>query len=193
MKVGFALRRFASLAVLLFAATAAAQSFDLDRGREPMLSLDGNWRFHPGDSPSAPGSHQPLWAAPAFDDSAWPSGVGLFGHETTPAEYPYAFNTYIPATDDAGGKIAVYFRTHFQWSGGQTNASLVSTNYIDDGAVYYLNGARIGALRMPATAAAQARTYFSARSFRSSSPPTLSGRPSVPKTGAVPVAAPARR
>src|SRR5262249_19519666 len=57
----------------------------------------------------------------------------------------------IPAPKDTGGKITVYYRTHFQWDGTMTNVSLVSTNYIDDGAVYYLNGIRMGSLRLPAT------------------------------------------
>ena len=54
-------RSFAGLPILALVAYAAwlpAQSFDLDRGREPVVSLDGHWRFHPGDSPQAPGSQR---------------------------------------------------------------------------------------------------------------------------------------
>jgi stage II sporulation SpoE-like protein len=43
---------------------AAPASFDLDRDREPIVSLDGQWRFHPGDNP--------LWSDAALDDSSWP-------------------------------------------------------------------------------------------------------------------------
>ncbi len=71
MRLGFALRRFVPLAVAVYAAWLPAQSFDLDRGREPVVSLDGPWRFHPGDSPAAAGSQAPLWAAVGFDDSGW--------------------------------------------------------------------------------------------------------------------------
>jgi hypothetical protein len=46
------------------AQTASPARFDLASGREPMVSLNGLWRFHPGDNPA--------WADPAFDDSAWP-------------------------------------------------------------------------------------------------------------------------
>lgn len=42
----------------------APASFDLDRDRESLVSLDGLWRFHPGDNPQ--------WSEPSFDDSAWP-------------------------------------------------------------------------------------------------------------------------
>ncbi len=53
-------------------------TFDFERGRVPVLSLDGFWRFHPGDDPN--GSLG--WADPAFDDSSWPllrSNVGWGG------------------------------------------------------------------------------------------------------------------
>ncbi len=66
------LRRFVPLAAVLYAAWLPAQSFDLDRGREPVVSLDGLWRFHPGDSPRDAATGAPLWAAPGLDDSGWP-------------------------------------------------------------------------------------------------------------------------
>jgi sigma-B regulation protein RsbU (phosphoserine phosphatase) len=43
---------------------AAKAVFDLGRDREPLVSLEGLWRFHPGDNPA--------WASPSFDDSTWP-------------------------------------------------------------------------------------------------------------------------
>jgi hypothetical protein len=60
------MRKFA-LALLLFCASTAAlyaQSFDLDHDRQPIVSLDGLWRFHPGDNPA--------WSSPGLDDSTWP-------------------------------------------------------------------------------------------------------------------------
>jgi hypothetical protein len=33
--------------------------------------LNGPWKFHIGDSPVDPVSHNPLWAEPGFDDSMW--------------------------------------------------------------------------------------------------------------------------
>ncbi len=69
-------RCFAMLALAACASVLAAQSFDLDRDREAVVSLDGLWRFHPGDSPVAPesrpkGETTELWAQPGFDDSGW--------------------------------------------------------------------------------------------------------------------------
>ena len=39
-------------------------SFSFSTDREPVISLDGLWRFHPGDDLR--------WASPGFDDSSWP-------------------------------------------------------------------------------------------------------------------------
>lgn len=52
------------LVLLALALPASAQVYDMEKVREPMVLLDGLWRFHPGDD-----SH---WADPAFDDSQWP-------------------------------------------------------------------------------------------------------------------------
>lgn len=111
-----------------------------------LLDMTNTWRYDNSGSDLGTG-----WREPAYSDSTWPSGTGLFGRETTPAEYPYAFNTPIPAPAQANGHITVYYRTHFHWDGSLGNIVLVSTNYVDDGAVYYLNGVRSGSLRMPAT------------------------------------------
>jgi hypothetical protein len=57
---------FALLAFLIGPSRANAQqpaSFNLQQNRQPILSLDGLWRFHPGDDPA--------WASPAYDDSDW--------------------------------------------------------------------------------------------------------------------------
>ncbi|MGD0737838.1 MAG: SpoIIE family protein phosphatase [Terracidiphilus sp.] len=77
MRFGSTLSRLVCFAAAVSAATLSAQSFDLDKGRESIVSLAGLWRFHPGDSPTLPSTNPrdqptPLWAQPNFDDSAWP-------------------------------------------------------------------------------------------------------------------------
>jgi len=58
----------ASLVAFLLTISACAalpaQTFSVITGREPVVSLDGFWRFHTGDNPA--------WAEPNFDDSQWP-------------------------------------------------------------------------------------------------------------------------
>jgi hypothetical protein len=46
-------------------ASAQSATFNLDRDRQALTSLDGKWRFHPGDDLR--------WADPSFDDSIWPT------------------------------------------------------------------------------------------------------------------------
>jgi hypothetical protein len=52
------------LLAISFGVPASPQSFSLAANREPVVSLDGLWRFHTGDNPA--------WADPGFDDSSWP-------------------------------------------------------------------------------------------------------------------------
>jgi phosphoserine phosphatase RsbU/P len=71
MRIGSIFGWLAALALCALAAPLPAQSFDLDHGREPVVSLDGLWRFQPGDSPKDPATGAFEWAHPAFDDSGW--------------------------------------------------------------------------------------------------------------------------
>src|ERR1043166_2020046 len=74
------------------------------------------------------------WRAPGYNDSLWQAGVGMFGFETTPDEYPYPINTLIPAPNQ-GGVVTVYYRAHFLWTNG-SGFLLVATNYFDDAGVF---------------------------------------------------------
>jgi len=88
----------------------------------------------------------PDWAQKTFDDTAWPTGVGLFGNDGT-VYAPYGFTTVTPPPSVA---IRFYARTHFTWSGSPVGVVLTGTNFIDDGAVIYLNGVEIYRYNMPA-------------------------------------------
>ncbi len=85
------------------------------------------------------------WREATYDDESWSSGSGLFGLD---GGYPYPFATPIsgPAS---GGPLTVYYRTHFSWIGPLIEIHLLATNFIDDGAVYYLNGVEIFRFNMP--------------------------------------------
>jgi hypothetical protein len=93
------------------------------------------------------------WRDPAFVETNWSSGPALLGFEDS-IPYPYFEPIRTPLLSPAaGGPITIYFRSHFQFtnsSGG--GVSLISSNFVDDGAVYYLNGIEVGRLRMPAAA-----------------------------------------
>ena len=57
-----------SVAALLPAQSSTPGTFDLARDREPMVVLDGSWRFHPGDDPDG----KLGWSDANFDDTSWP-------------------------------------------------------------------------------------------------------------------------
>jgi hypothetical protein len=95
------------------------------------------------------------WTATNYDDSAWiGSGPGLlWTYAGGNLDIPF-LETIMPLNPDTGFPyITYYFRTHFSYTNSLSGVSLLFTNYVDDGAVFYLNGAEIYRLRMPAAPA----------------------------------------
>ena len=96
------------------------------------------------------------WTTPAYDDSAWEgSGPGLLWANTYgfpyPPGIPEPMNTEMPLDPDTGVPFSTYyFRTHFTSTNSPGNAPLLFEDYLVDGAVFYLNGAELYRLRMPA-------------------------------------------
>ena len=99
-----------------FALQPSAQSiapsvFNLDQDRQPIASLDGMWRFHPGDNSA--------WANPAFDDSAWPliASDRSWSDQGYPAMSGYAwyrFTVQIPARSKASSLLLVPIYTSYE-------------------------------------------------------------------------------
>ncbi len=85
------------------------------------------------------------WLDQAYDDTGagWVMGNGLFGYTPSPGAYP-TIHTAL-----ASGPNTYYFRTHFEFTNDTANVAFVVTNYLSDGAVYYLNGNEIRRVRMP--------------------------------------------
>ncbi|MCX5644895.1 MAG: lamin tail domain-containing protein [Phycisphaerae bacterium] len=84
------------------------------------------------------------WRAPAFDDSAWPQGPGLFGFETAALPAP---GIRTPFTNSQ--QLTYYLRTKFAYNGSLKGVTITMDQVLDDGAVYYLNGQEIGRSGMP--------------------------------------------
>jgi hypothetical protein len=107
----------------------------------PLVRLTNHWHFNQ--------SGQDLsgqFSVVDYDDSAWPTGQGLLGVVTnSPNPYPHPILTPLTV---GGGRITYYFRIHFHFPTTPDGVTLVSTNYVDDGAVYYLNGVEVGRLRI---------------------------------------------
>jgi sigma-B regulation protein RsbU (phosphoserine phosphatase) len=82
---------------LVRAQTEAPATFNFDRDREPIISLNGVWRFHPGDDPDG----KLGWAKPDFDDSSWPllrsnTGWGEQGYKGYSGFAWYRFKVLLP-------------------------------------------------------------------------------------------------
>ncbi len=134
-------RLFVLLGVLISGVLPAAAQFGMLL--HPTNTLWSFWTN--GTNPGyglTPGS--PAWAQPNFDDTAWRKGLGLFGNDFI---YPYPFQTVTPPPSVA---VRFYARTHFNWSGNIRGVTLRGTNFVDDGAVVYLNGVEIYRINMPA-------------------------------------------
>lgn len=77
----------------------------------------------------------------SFDLSAWEEGPAPLGRETSSLPYPLATNpNTIPDFDYARGRKNYYFRRTFEFNGDPVDTFLTLSTYLDDGAVFYLNG-----------------------------------------------------
>jgi len=128
---------------LVVAATLLVFPRTQAQGWTPVINVTNHvWKYlvDGGDQGTA-------WREPGFNDDSWPSGIGLFGFESTPAVYPHPFQTIWPLMD---GRLTYYARTHFQWDGPLNwgDVLLRTINYIDDGAVFYLDGVEVGRVRI---------------------------------------------
>lgn len=91
------------------------------------------------------------WTATDYDDSGWEgSGPGLLwvDYRGPDSEIPN-LNTQMDY-DNGYPFTTYYFRTHFMFTNNPAGVALQLQGYIDDGAVFYLNGTEVGRLRMPA-------------------------------------------
>ena len=120
----------------------------------PLVAFSNNWRYTTNNLNAV------NWSALNYDDSGWiGQGPALLYIEDNLAVEPR--NTPLPA---AGGAPfpTYYFRTRFTVTNDPAGLSLVFTNYVDDGAVFYINGVEVQRLRMPL--APQPILYVSAAS-----------------------------
>ncbi|MDA7510034.1 lamin tail domain-containing protein [Verrucomicrobia bacterium] len=114
-------------------------SFPTTYGYEstPIFDYHTLWKF------DASGRElNPSWRKREYDDSGWADGSGLLGFEDSNLPET-GLETKLPS-----GRVAYYFRKSFSYSGPIDGVRLSIDQIVDDGAVYYLNGKRIGRVRM---------------------------------------------
>ncbi len=105
----------------------------------PFVSYGDTWRYSDKNVDLGTG-----WRAPAFDDSAWQQGPGLFGFENASLPAP---GIRTPFTNSQ--QLTFYLRTKFTYNGSLKGVTVTIDQVLDDGAVYYLNGQEIGRSGMP--------------------------------------------
>lgn len=140
-------------------------------GTNVLVSITNIWKYHGlgTDLGSA-------WRGTGYDDNTWPVGQALFYNTTSVLPAPK--NTELLLTNAAGTRIITwYFRTPFVFPGGTNSSQLTLNTIVDDGAVFYLNGAEIYRQNMP-TGAVSSATFSSA----GVATPNYSGPFNVPVT-----------
>ena len=88
------------------------------------------------------------WRAIGYNDAAWPSGRGVLAFENQAVINPLT-NTVLSLTNGPTRVITYYFRTHFTFTNDPTLMSVISSNYVDDGMVVFLNGVEAFRYNMP--------------------------------------------
>jgi hypothetical protein len=107
-----------------------------------LLEMTNAWKYTAGNLDDEP------WQAPDYDDSEWAEGLALLCFERDALPAPK--NTVLPINPTTGYPyITYYFRTGFTYTNPPPGTSLLFSNYIDDGAVFYLNGVEVHRFLMP--------------------------------------------
>ena len=99
-----------------------------------------NWRYNTNGL-----DFGTAWREFDYNDAAWPSGPGILGKEDSGNPTIYSLitsaGTLFPSTGNGVYFVTnYYFRTHFTIANKAQVTSLIISNYIDDGAIWYLNG-----------------------------------------------------
>ena len=107
-----------------------------------LIATDGTKSFQVYQGGSLDGTG---WQNVVFDDASWTPGLNVFSQSpaeaSPPADWVIADTSLVPAS--AAGQNTIYFRTHFLLPALPTNAVVELFHWIDDGAVFYLNGKEI--------------------------------------------------
>jgi len=116
----------------------------------PLIGMNGShqWRYETSGTDLGT-----TWRGTGFVDTGWPTGAAMFDAKrpvrTAIGTEPVRTQTTL---SNAAGTAQIpthYFRTHFNHA-GPSRAVVCIRPFIDDGAVYYLNGQEILRVGMPA-------------------------------------------
>jgi hypothetical protein len=117
----------------------------------------GAWQYNTNNQDATPN-----WKSVATGslDASWLTGNELFGIETSAgiiALFPAPIGTpLLPNTNTPPDLVTYYFRKDVTLPALPAGTSYAINHFIDDGAVFYLDGVEIGRMNMPAAPAAVA-------------------------------------
>lgn len=124
---------------------STASCFETTNVVQRVFDFNQRWKYQTNVLDGLP------WMATTYSDADWlGEGPGLLYVEDN--QQVTVKRTRLPAMTAAGNsRVATtfYFRTHFNFTNAALPLSLVFSNYLDDGAIFYLNGKEIQRLRMP--------------------------------------------
>ena len=117
-----------------------------------LFEVTNAWRYTSNNLDATAGG----WTTNGYNDAGWNGpGPGAFYVEDN-AGVPFR-NTPLPTPCGVDGSPCLngipttyYYRTHFLFPTNVTGATLIFSNYVDDGAIFYLNGAEVYRLHMAA-------------------------------------------
>lgn len=114
-----------------------------------IFDITNEWRYTTDNQNGFP------WTGTDYDDSLWlgPAPATFWCDYRGANEDIPSLSTEMPADSGNWGFpfVTYYFRTHFAFTNNTVGASLLLDAYVDDGAVFYLNGVEIYRLRMAAS------------------------------------------
>jgi hypothetical protein len=87
------------------------------------------------------------WRNLDFDDSPWPQGPGLLGFEDMDTPPPEPVRTMLIPPNYRG--VTYYFRKLFDFTPDPAASAIWLRYFIDDGAVFYLNGQEVRRVAVP--------------------------------------------
>jgi hypothetical protein len=115
----------------------------------------GTWKYETNSQDATLSSGTP-WYAPGFNDGSWQSGQAFFGFETgqavTNSLPPPRIVTVLPPNSDVNfpdAAVTSYFRRQINLPPVPAGGVYAICHYIDDGAIFYLDGVELGRYNMP--------------------------------------------
>jgi hypothetical protein len=122
--------------------------------RTTVVDYRSPWKYWRNAADPDDTSAEGTWRNIAFNDSAWPSGNGFFGHEPSNATLSAQIQTSF-SLNYSSTLRTYYFRTTFPWNGATAGTDFILDQFVDDGVVYWLNGQELkgpnlGRVRMAA-------------------------------------------